>query len=89
MTTKAKPTLRVTRTLSDILRLSAVVSMWPVELDSSSVVSNSPKIDHYGSSANHQSLAVDLVKLSQAMHLSSCQQVKNDSGIRLSHILVG
>ena len=78
----------MTRTLGDTLRLSTVVSMWPVELDSSSVVSISPKIDnYYGSSVNH-TLVADLVKLSQAMH-PSCQQVKNSSGIPLSHILVG
>ena len=66
--TKAKPTWSLER---DTLRLSTVVSVWPVELDSSAVVSISPKIDnYYGSSVNHQPLVADLVKLSQAMHLS-------------------
>ena len=36
----------MTRTLGETLRLSTVVSVWPVELDSSSVVSISPKIDN-------------------------------------------
>ena len=79
----------MTRTLGDTLRLSTVVSVWSVEIDSLSVVSISPKIDnYYGSSVNHQSLVADLGKLSQAMHLS-CQQVTNSSGMPLSHILVG